>query len=135
MDEKFGKSYKLCSKIVIDSLFQNGIILKEFPFYFRFLFVELQTTSSFQIIVSAPKKKFKNATDRNRIKRVIREIIRKNKKPIEEVLNKNYIQMALFISYSGNAKIEYNYAEEKILLLINRLIESIDKSKNFIHEK
>ena len=69
----FGKNTKLCSRTEITELFTKGSVFFVFPF--RIL--RLETTHSENLyVISAPKRNFKKAVDRNRIKRLTKEIIR-----------------------------------------------------------
>lgn len=126
MDEKFGKEYKLCSKKVIDSLFKDGLTHKTYPFVAHFRLTELPTSKNFQVTISVPKRIFKHAHDRNRIKRLIREAIRKNKLILEEhLLEKNH-QLALFLVYRHQEEPKYEDLLAKTKKLFLALIEKID---------
>ena len=58
-DNSFGKDYKLCSKRVIDELFETGATLKQYPL--RLLYIKepvhFSKNTAFQIVISVPKKK------------------------------------------------------------------------------
>jgi ribonuclease P protein component len=130
MNETFGKEYKLCSQKLIKELFDNGNKSFAFPFAYHFKLVELTSNAPFQVTISVPKRKFKHAHDRNRIKRLIREAIRKNKLILEEPLKINNQQLALFLIYSHDAEVDLNTLMLKINTLFNKLNESIYVAKN-----
>ena len=121
MKENFGKEYKLCSKILIDELFNSGFRLQQFPFQAIVLPAKLNNKISFQVLISVPKKKFKKAVDRNYIKRVIRELIRKNKLNLESLLNETNIQLAVCFMYTSNEKMDFQQLEGKIIKLIEKI--------------
>ena len=125
MDERFGKKYKLCSKIVIASLFEKGNQIKSYPFALRYIPTKLNTNTPFQIAISVPKKSFKKATDRNRIKRVVREAVRKNKHIVENAIAKEEQQLALFLIYTAQKEEPYQTINNKIESLFLRLIDDV----------
>jgi len=79
MNEKMGKQYKLCSQKLIESIFETKQSVKSYPFIAHYKAFELPAKVPFQLVLSVPKRNFKRAHDRNKIKRQMREIIRKNK--------------------------------------------------------
>ncbi len=134
MDQRFGKEYKLCSKKIIERLFKEGKRLNSFPFGLTYGYEELPKAEiPFQIVISVPKKNFKRAHDRNRIKRLMKECLRKNKYILEDFLagesNKNG-QMALFLVYRFNEELDYETIMRKMSKLLLTLTTSIEK-----HEK
>lgn len=130
MNEKFGKNYKLCSKRLIQDLFENGRDIKKYPLRLRYLKTNLSTENNFQITFSVPKKRFKKAPDRNRVKRLLREAVRKNKVQIEQFLADNNLNLALFLIYNDNEILSYKVLESKIVSIFERLINEIQKELN-----
>lgn len=130
-DNSFGKEYKLCSKRVIDDLFLSGRTVKQYPL--RVLFkknpIHYNERTAFQIVISVPKKKIRKAHDRNSVKRVIRELIRKNKIGLEDLLDQQNEKLALFLIYSESTILEYSILEKKIIKLIHQLQISICNEK------
>lgn len=123
MDEHFGKKYKLCSKTVMASIFEEGKQEKTYPFLLRYLYTDLKTDAKFQIVISVPKRKFKKAVDRNRIKRLIREAVRKKKYILEEALSSENHHLALFLIYTASEEETYQRILNKIEVLFLRLVE------------
>lgn len=135
MDERLGKAYKLCSKKVIEELFDEGLKVKQHPFVLQYIYTELPTKKSFQIVCSVPKRIHKKAVTRNRIKRLMREVVRKNKNIIEENFPHNEKQLALFLIYTGKKEESYSLLLNKIELLFERLMnvkqeDKINKEEN-----
>lgn len=129
MDQKFGKDYKLCSKKAIDSLFEEKNTTKQYPFVFNYRVMELGTEKSFQIVISAPKRIFRKAHERNRIKRLMRELIRKKKLILEDYLKEEKIQVALFLVYTASEELKYQVLEQKMEQLLNKLVNDLKKQK------
>lgn len=79
----FKKSERLCSRILIDSLFQGtSHSVSAYPIRAVFRPVEADVQQGVSVLISVPKKRFHDAVDRNRVKRQIREAYRKNKHPL-----------------------------------------------------
>jgi ribonuclease P protein component len=127
MNEKFGKEYKLCSQKVIQSIFDEKKSVKAYPFLIHYSLIPLSSDASFQITVSAPKRNFKKAHDRNRIKRLMREAIRKNKLILEPLLLENGQQLALFMVYIAREELSLDFLQKKTKQLFKQLINEISK--------
>lgn len=84
----FSKAERLCSKKLIERLF--GGEGKSFPaFPLRVVYMPLteeEMAADVSILVSVPKKRFKRAVKRNRVKRQVREAYRRNKHILTEAL-------------------------------------------------
>ena len=120
----FPKAEHLCGKTAIDKLYAEGKTFLSYPV--RIVF---QTSSKDEVparcLINAPKKKFKHATDRNRIKRQIREAYRKNKHDLYQSLEKKDYQLHLAILYIGD-KIELTgFVEKKIKAALAKLVEQL----------
>ena len=121
--QTFTKAERLCSKIEIDGLFEKGKSFNSKPFKIIWQ-ASHSNISSIKIVFSVPKRLFKKAVDRNRIKRLMREVYRKNKHLLHDNLeNKNINLMFIFIS---KTIIEYTEMEEKTVLALQHLIKNIN---------
>jgi ribonuclease P protein component len=123
--ENFGKEYKLCSKLIIDEVFATGERLHLFPFQLIFLQKKNNSNVSFQILISVPKKKMRLSVDRNHVKRLIRESVRKNKVILESFLTLNSIQLTICLVYISNEKLSFSDMNTKICKLLTKLTENI----------
>ena len=128
MNETFGKRYKLCRQKIMDQLFKKGTSVKHYPFVVHFMEVEPDLDAPFQITISAPKRTFKKAHDRNRIKRLMRETIRKNKLILETFLVNNNKQMALFMVYTAREEMPYDILLKKTEQIFTQIVKQIDNN-------
>lgn len=127
------KKSRLKSTKAIEQLFKEGKSFSLFPF--RVLYLETPALNLVQPIAqqteagasvylqtafSVSKKYFKKATERNRVKRLMREAWRLQKNALEHQLNKD---LNVFIIYVGNELPEYNLVVEKTAAVIKRLLK------------
>jgi len=105
-NNRFGKAEKLCGELDIDRLYKQGTSFLSHPVVFYY--IPQPDLLKSQVLVSVSKKKFKNAVDRNLIKRRLREAYR---------LNKSILQHAHHIGmvYVGNSILEYNLIRKSVV--------------------
>ena len=81
------KLERLNSRILIEKLFTGGSkSLPAFPLRIVYMPVEGEHLPAVSLLISVPKKRFKRAVKRNRVKRQIREAYRKHKDCLHESL-------------------------------------------------
>ena len=120
----FKKKERLASKIAISELITKGGKIKNFPFFVRFLVIE-NSDSPVKLLISVPKKKFKLAYKRNRIKRLIREAYRLNKQSLYNCLNENNTKILLSVSFYDIKTPDFELVEKKIIYIISKLCKKI----------
>jgi ribonuclease P protein component len=125
MNNCFGKKYKLCGEKQIQAVFDSKKSVKQYPLVIHYSELPIKTDVPFQITVSAPKRNFKKAHDRNRIKRLLRESIRQNKLILESFLKTNNKQLALFMIYIAREEIPFDVLQKKMKLVLNQIINEI----------
>lgn len=122
--QTFKKVERLCSKILIEKLVEKGNSHNHFPFKINWLEIT-ENEAPVQILITVPKRNFKKAVDRNKLKRQTREAYRKNKSMLYEKLNGKKI-ILMFI-YIGKEKLEYNTIENKIIESLEYVSKAIQK--------
>lgn len=121
----FNKEERLCSIKLIDELYTQGSSFVLYPF--RFVYKEtISQATPVQIVISVPKRKFKKAVDRNRIKRQIREVYRHAKEDLvyPHLASKNK-NIHLLIIFTGNEIITTASIRKKLNLGLERLLTKI----------
>lgn len=124
MNQKFGKPYRLCSKKRIENLYQMGNEIKQYPYYLKWQSSENQIVP-FQVVLVVPKKKYRLATTRNKIRRYIREAIRIEKDALETLLKEKDLSLALFLIYSGDVDMRIHKTRNDIKKLFTKLCTTI----------
>lgn len=82
---------------------------------------------SLKMAVTVPKRWMHDAVDRNRMKRLVRESFRLNKHPLSELLSAQEKSMALLFIVQSKTPLSFDQTQEKIILLLQRLIQIYDR--------
>ncbi|WP_423820302.1 ribonuclease P protein component [Salinimicrobium sp. TIG7-5_MAKvit] len=124
MDESFGKKEKLKSKVLIDKLFAEGQTVKKYPLLLVYTRLQNPSEKVNKVGVSVSKRNFKRAVDRIKIKRLMREVFRKNKYLVTSNLTHNYAVMLIYtgrevwsyadLSRNGEELLKRFVAQEKM---------------------
>lgn len=125
-----GKQERLCSRKLIDSLFKGGgsRAMSGFPLRMVYAVTERhEGEPAAQILVSVPKRCFKRAVKRNRIKRLVREAYRLNKHILADALERHEPQMSATMAFIYTDSHLHNYAtvEQRVRNLLTRLSERL----------
>ena len=111
----------------IKALFQTGKALSVFPVRLLWMLAPPDGAAASRAGFSAPKKKFRHATDRNRIKRLLREAWRLQKPVLESAIPAGR-QLHLFIMFTDKVLPSYDVVfaavEKSILKLQNELADA-----------
>ena len=99
-------------------------MVKAFPFFAKCVLSPADELS-LQIVFVVPKKKFRLATTRNRIRRYIRESVRLEKNPLEDVLREKKLQLQLFLAYNGEENMTLTDTQKTIQKLFKKMIHEI----------
>ena len=121
------KEERICSKKLINELFTgNGRSMTAFPL--RAVFMK-RTVGDDQpraaMLVSVPKRYFKHAVDRNRVKRQVRETFRRHKSIIIHNLTDDHEAVAIAFVWLTNEKYPSSEVENRMVRLLTRISECL----------
>ena len=124
-----GKQERLKSKKLIEKLYAEGKTIKVFPL--KMVYLKINHTSDYpaQVGVSVPKRNFRLAVHRNRLKRLLRETYRLQKFKVYNSLEDQYVFM---ISYLGKDLFTFDKLFDKMTLLLEKFV---DKTTSNVGEK
>jgi ribonuclease P protein component len=119
------KEDRLKSRKAIDLLFTKGKSFSNFPF--RICWQLIDNEVGLKAGFTASSKNFKKATDRNRIKRLIREAYRLQKNNLKDSLILKNKAVGIFFIYTGKEVPTYEFVFEKTGNVLKRIIKLIDE--------
>lgn len=123
------KTERLSSRKIIAGLYESGFFVSKYPIRINYLFTPLPVPGMhLQGMVSVSKKKFNKAVDRNRIKRLLREVYRHKKHQLYNRLEEQNKFLAIGIIFTGTQMIDYWEMETVFNKVFNKLLAAIDES-------
>jgi ribonuclease P protein component len=123
--QTFLKNERLCGQTTIDNLFENGNSIKDSLFRLVWNTEEFDHKIIAQTVIVVPKKNIKNATNRNVLKRRIREAFRIYKSDLYTKIKNHNKKLVIAIIYQEQELLPYKVIEEKIKLILGRLSKEI----------
>jgi ribonuclease P protein component len=108
------------SRKEIDAIFESGSSFFLFPFRVTYM-VRSETPGACRLMFAVSRKHMRLATDRNLMRRRMREAYRKNKHKLIEHIG-NGISLSVALVFVGREKISYAQLESKLNAVLLRLI-------------
>lgn len=122
----FRKNEKLTSEKEIDQLFLKGRSSFLYPIKSIYLITEGDVPIC-KVLVTVSKKNLKNASDRNLIKRRLREAYRLNSQQLKTKIVEKNVCVSLAFIYSSSKIIPYENIELLVIKHLSNLVEKIEK--------
>lgn len=118
------KAERLNSQILIERLFSGGgKSFPAFPLRIVYMPVEKENLPVVSILISVPKKRFKRAVKRNRVKRQIREAYRKHRQILTDSLAASGKKAIIAFIWLDNELHSSNEVEAKVKKLLTLTTE------------
>jgi len=122
----FPKKEHLCGEIRINKLYAEGKAFIAYPYRVVYRIEKKQTDIPVQVLVSVPKKRFKSAVKRNKIKRLMREAYRLNKHFLTDICNQNACQIQIALNYVSDTEMDYKAMEVKMIDALTKISQRIE---------
>lgn len=123
----FKKRERIVSNLLIGALFENGNSQSVSAFPLRAVYQMIERRDGYgpaQILISVPKKRFKHAVDRNRVKRQIREAYRQHKQLLWEGIAENQEVLVGFIWLSDR-----HYPTKEVEARVVKILQRVAKGE------
>ena len=121
----FPKQERIVSQKLIDELFTSGQSHSLTAFPLRAVYLPCAVAPvQLQLLLSVPKRRFKHAVDRNRVKRQLREAWRKNKQELTDHLPENK-GVALAFIWLSDQHLPTIEVEQRVVNLLRRMAEKL----------
>lgn len=117
----FPKIERLCSEKLISELFIKGQPYLSYPIKLTCLFTNFADILPVKVLIIVSRKRFKKSIQRNRLKRLLREVYRLNKNILYQWLIVNNKKCLLAISYIGDHELSF----KEIELAFNKALKQI----------
>jgi ribonuclease P protein component len=120
----FKRAERLKSRKVIEQMFKQGQSFAQYPL--RLVWLEMEERQSdfpAQFALTVPKKKYKKAVQRNRIRRLMREAYRLNKHRLYDALQEGERQVALLVIYTGQEIMTFAEIEAAMQQTLRRFVK------------
>lgn len=124
----YNKQEKLKSRKLLEQIFATGRSFSIAPIKVLYLLPDEKLDFPIKAGVGAGTRYFKKATDRNRVKRLLRESYRLNKAPLHQWSGRHGSQLAVFFLYTAKTLPDQQLIGEKMNTAIQRLVELLEKS-------
>ena len=118
----FNKSEHLCGETRINQLFAEGKAFIVYPVRVVYMF-KSEDIPAVKVLVSVPKKKFKRAVARNRLKRLMRESYRLNKTSLLAFCSEKQLSLQIAFCFVGNEITDFQTIDSKMKIALEKIIQ------------
>ena len=124
----YEKKEKLKSRKLIQELFSKGKMFTVYPVKVFYMQPAVLMDNQVKTGVGTSTRHFKKAVDRNRVKRLLREIYRIEKLPLHEYLKSSGKQVVIFFLYVDKSMPEYPELKTKMHLALHKLMKQLNEA-------
>ena len=122
------KNERISGRTLVEKLFNGGSshAMSAFPLRMVYMVTERKDDAIAKILISVPKRHFKRAVKRNRVKRQVREAFRNNKSILANAFaGRENESVAIAFIWLADELYNSNEVEHKVKNLLQRLSERI----------
>ena len=127
MAPTLSKKERIVSNLLIETLFGQGNSESLAAYPIRVIYTQIeqqQDCAPVQILISVPKKRFKHAVDRNRVKRQVREAYRHHKQLLYNKVEEGKQLLVAFV-WLSDKHMPSSEVEKKIKVLLEKIAAKI----------
>jgi ribonuclease P protein component len=124
----YGRNEKLKSRKLMQELFSKGKTFTVYPVKIFYMQPDGELDHPVKVGVGTSTRYFKKAVERNRIKRLLREIYRIEKLPLHKYLNSSGKQVVIFFLYVDKSMPQFSELKTKIHLALHKLIKQLNEA-------
>lgn len=122
----FPKSERLSKRDLLRNVFKEGKGRTYAPIRVIYRFNEDETVGALQVCTSVPKRIYAKATDRNRLKRQLREAYRLRKEPLKAKLEEKQRKMSVVLIFIGKEAVSFQALQKQMDRALNWLEGKIE---------
>jgi ribonuclease P protein component len=124
---KLPRNKILRSQKAITGLFQPGFFVSSYPLRINYQFINRQAgDAEVLVLFSVSKRRFKKSTQRNRIKRLMREVYRLNQQQLQALDIPQDRQLTMALIYTGQELLTFQVIKSAFLLCIQKMERKIN---------
>jgi ribonuclease P protein component len=123
----FSKAEHLCGEKKIAHLHTEGNAFIVYPLRIVYCVMPEEDEFPAKVMVSVPKKRFKRAVKRNRLKRLIRESYRLNKYILWDALTEKNVQAHISFQYVSDEELTFDYIEKRMQTALNKIKTAVEE--------
>ena len=101
----------------------------------RLVWLPIDETEGVKILISASKRHFHHAVDRNRVKRQVREFYRTSASPLKEKLSSMHKGLLLAFLFSDSRLWSTDQLHQRLATAMDRLLAELSKQESGITEQ
>ena len=123
----FPKAEKLCGQLRITALYKDGKRFTAFPLRVTYQRLDASDQPP-QVLIWAPKSLFKHATDRNHLRRLMREAYRLNAQPLRDYCDAHHCSFLIAFNYMDRNILTYSRIAHAVRNAVKKIITASNPS-------
>ena len=129
MKYSFSKVEHLCGEKKITRLHTEGSAFIVYPLRVVYFLLPEEDEFPAKVMVSVPKKRFKRAVKRNRLKRLLRETYRLNKYILLDTLIEKNMQAHVSFQYVSDEELSFDYIQKRMQTALNKIKTTVENGE------